>query len=124
MNIDTNNIKDILITGNYISEEDAQKAEDSAKKNEITFVEALLRDGVVNSDIVGQATAESFKVPYSDLNSAAISADQVRKIPEDVAKKLRVVLFNEDDEKLDFHSGETVWVHWIPGWEVILPDEH
>jgi len=31
--------------------------------------------------------------------------------------------FNEDDEKLDFHSGESVWVHWIPGWEVILPDE-
>jgi spermidine/putrescine transport system ATP-binding protein len=32
--------------------------------------------------------------------------------------------FNEDDEKLDFHSGESVWVHWIPGWEVILPDEN
>jgi spermidine/putrescine transport system ATP-binding protein len=31
--------------------------------------------------------------------------------------------FNEDDEKLDFHSGESVWVRWIPGWEVILPDE-
>jgi spermidine/putrescine transport system ATP-binding protein len=31
--------------------------------------------------------------------------------------------FNEDDEKLDFHSGESVWVHWIPGWEVILADE-
>lgn len=31
--------------------------------------------------------------------------------------------FNEDDEKLDFHTGESVWVHWIPGWEVILPDE-
>lgn len=31
--------------------------------------------------------------------------------------------FNEDDEKLDFHSGESVWVHWIPGWEVILTDD-
>jgi len=30
--------------------------------------------------------------------------------------------FNEDDEKLDFHSGESVWVHWIPGWEVILDE--
>lgn len=29
--------------------------------------------------------------------------------------------FNEDDEKLDFAIGEEVWVHWIPGWEVILP---
>lgn len=31
--------------------------------------------------------------------------------------------FNEDDEKLDFRMGEAVWVHWFPGWEVILPHE-
>lgn len=29
--------------------------------------------------------------------------------------------FNEDDEKLDYKSGEPVWVDWIPGWEFILP---
>lgn len=28
--------------------------------------------------------------------------------------------FNEDDPKLDFLPNETVWVHWIPGWETIL----
>lgn len=31
--------------------------------------------------------------------------------------------FNEDDEKLDYKSGEQVWVQWIPGWEVLLPHE-
>lgn len=31
--------------------------------------------------------------------------------------------FNEDDEELDFQLGEAVWVSWVPGWEVILPDE-
>lgn len=30
--------------------------------------------------------------------------------------------FNEDDEKLDYSPGETVWVNWVPGWEVILSD--
>jgi type IV pilus assembly protein PilB len=97
-NIDNNHIKELLIAGSYISEDDAKKAEESATKDAIGFVDALLRDGVVNSDIVGQATAESFKVPYADLNSAAISADQVRKIDEETAKKLRIVLFNEDTE--------------------------
>ncbi len=99
MNIDTNNIKEILINGNYISAEDAEKAEALAKQSEISFVDALLRDGVVNSDIVGQATAEAFNVPYADLNSAAISADQIRKIPEELAKKRRVVLFDEEKEE-------------------------
>ena len=99
MIVDNQNIKEILIQGNYISEEDAKRAEDLAKKGVISFVDALLRDGVVNSDIVGQAIAESFKVPYADLNSAAITADQVRIIPEEVAKRLRVVLFDNNDEK-------------------------
>lgn len=31
--------------------------------------------------------------------------------------------FNEDDEKLDYRTGEPVWVDWIPGWEVILPHD-
>jgi spermidine/putrescine transport system ATP-binding protein len=31
--------------------------------------------------------------------------------------------FNEDDEKLDFLVGESVWVHWFSGWEVILPHD-
>ena len=98
MNIDNNNIKELLINGNYISVDDAEKAEAIAKQSGSSFVDALLRDGVVNSDIVGQATAEAFKVPYADLNSASVSADQVRKIPEEVAKKLRVVLFNDEKE--------------------------
>lgn len=98
MKVENKNIKDLLIAGNYISAEDAKKAEDLAKKNEVTFVDALLRDGVVNNDIIGQAIAESFKVPYSDLNSAAITPEQVRKIPEEVAKKLRVVLFTDSEK--------------------------
>jgi spermidine/putrescine transport system ATP-binding protein len=36
---------------------------------------------------------------------------------------LATQFFNEDDEKLDYASGETVWANWIPGWEVILPND-
>jgi type IV pilus assembly protein PilB len=97
-NIDNKHIQELLIAGNYISEEDSKKAEESAISGNIGFVDALLRDGIVNSDIVGQATAESLHVPYADLNSAAISAEQIRKIDEEVAKKWHVVLFSEDRE--------------------------
>lgn len=31
--------------------------------------------------------------------------------------------FNEDDENLDFKRGESVWVEWMFGWEVVLPHE-
>lgn len=31
--------------------------------------------------------------------------------------------FNDDDENLDYSRKEKVWVHWMPGWEVVLPHE-
>ncbi|MBS0358355.1 MAG: spermidine/putrescine ABC transporter ATP-binding protein PotA [Proteobacteria bacterium] len=31
--------------------------------------------------------------------------------------------FDEDDDSLQYTLGEPVWVHWLPGWEVILPFE-
>lgn len=32
--------------------------------------------------------------------------------------------FNEDDENLNYTLNERVWVHWLNGWEVILPYEN
>lgn len=32
--------------------------------------------------------------------------------------------FNEDDENLDYHITEKVWIEWVAGWEVILPFEN
>jgi spermidine/putrescine transport system ATP-binding protein len=31
--------------------------------------------------------------------------------------------FDEEDDSLVYLQGEKVWIHWIAGWEVILPDE-
>ena len=32
--------------------------------------------------------------------------------------------FDEDDEKLEYTLNERVWVHWLNGWEVLLPYEN
>ncbi len=31
--------------------------------------------------------------------------------------------FNEDDDRLEYKVGESVWVNWASGWEVVLPYE-
>ncbi len=31
--------------------------------------------------------------------------------------------FDEDDDKLEYSINEPVWVHWLTGWEVLLPYE-
>ncbi|MDI9818563.1 MULTISPECIES: spermidine/putrescine ABC transporter ATP-binding protein PotA [unclassified Legionella] len=32
--------------------------------------------------------------------------------------------FDEDDDKLEYAPNESVWVHWLTGWEVLLPYAH
>lgn len=32
--------------------------------------------------------------------------------------------FDEDDDKLEYLLNELVWIHWLPGWEVLLPYEN
>ena len=31
--------------------------------------------------------------------------------------------FDEDDDRLEYKMGASVWISWSPGWEVILPHE-
>lgn len=98
MRISDTQIKDVLLKGNYIAADDAKKAEEFSKTpgGILTY---LLSQGLVTKDLVGQAIAESIGVSYADLNSHPPDKEQVLKIPEEIAKKLRVVLFAETDSK-------------------------
>jgi len=94
MQFDDVSIKEILLAGNYITEDDVKKAEEFAKTHRTSLVDFLLAEGLVNKDMLGQAIAESLKVPYADLNSNQPPKEQVLLIPENIAKKLRVVAFS------------------------------
>lgn len=50
------------------------------------------------------------------------TVDLIVRLPS--GKKIAAAeFFNEDDEKLDYHITENVWIDWVPGWEVIIPYE-
>jgi type IV pilus assembly protein PilB len=87
--------KDILLNGGYVSPEDIEKAEKHAKKHKVLITDYLLSQGVINKDLLGQAIAEFFGVPYADLNSNQPSREQVLNIPEKIAVKYRIVLFKD-----------------------------
>jgi spermidine/putrescine transport system ATP-binding protein len=50
------------------------------------------------------------------------TVDLIVRLPSE-KRILATEFFNEDDEKLDYHITEKVWIDWIPGWEVLLPYE-
>ncbi len=94
MNLDKLNLKEILLNGAYVTTGDIRRAEDFAKSRHTTFIDYLLTEGLITRDLLGQAIAEHFAVPYADLSSNQPTAEQVLKIPESIAKKYRVVLFS------------------------------
>ncbi|MBI2033810.1 MAG: Flp pilus assembly complex ATPase component TadA [Candidatus Liptonbacteria bacterium] len=95
--IDTGKIESILLRENYVTSDEIKKAEEFGKSRNTSPIEYLLTEGLITKDLLGQAIAESFGVPYADLNSNAPSKEQVLKIPEETAKKFHIVLFKESE---------------------------
>ncbi|MFA6588619.1 MAG: ATPase, T2SS/T4P/T4SS family [Patescibacteria group bacterium] len=93
-------IIDILLRESYITEEDVKKAQTYAKDNNASMADYLILEDIITKDLLGQAIAEAFKVRYADLNSYPPSREQVIVIPEELAKKLRVVLFSEGKKEV------------------------
>ena len=90
-------VVEILQNGGYITKEQAAAADTDARNPGESRLKFLMRDGTLNGDIIGQAIAESYKLPYADLNSKMPTAEQVNLIVPQVARAYRVVYFGEDE---------------------------
>jgi type IV pilus assembly protein PilB len=120
MRFDDKTIKEILLNENYITEEDAKNALDFAKIHNTSFVQYLLQENLITKDLLAQATAELFQVPYADLNSTFPSREQVQKIPEETAKTYRVVVFSEEKNKVVVTTDNPQDKHLVPVLEKIF----
>lgn len=93
-------IKDILTREGYVVPEDIEKAESYAKENQTSIVDYLLNHELITKDLLGQAVAEAYGIPYADLNSNSPPREQVLRIPAAEARKLRAVLFLEHNDRV------------------------
>lgn len=120
MKFDDKTIREILIKGNYVTEEDVKKSEDLGKSHHASFIEYLLQENLITKDLLGQAIAESFNVPYADLNSTIPAPEQVHKIPEEIAKKYRAVIFAEEKDKVVITTDDPKNKNLLPELEKLL----
>ncbi len=69
--MDTNDqiVRDILSRQSYVTPEDIAKAEKYAKEHNSSFIDYLFSSGLINRDLLGQAVAEAFKVPFFNLTA-------------------------------------------------------
>lgn len=95
MRLDDEQVKEALLAGNSVSTEDLQRAEKYSVANHTSMVDFLMQENIITNDLLGQAMAKHFKVPYADLNLHPPSRDQVLRIPERIGSASRVVLCRE-----------------------------
>ncbi len=100
MKLDDKAIRELLLKEEYITEADISDAEVFTKEHHASFVDYLIQKNLISKGLLGQAIAESLRVPYADLKSAAPSPRQVQTIPEEIGKKYRIVLFEWDEKKI------------------------
>ena len=96
MILDDKTISTILLSQNYISQEDITNAQKYVKSYRTSMMEYLLTSGLVTRELLGKAIAEYYKVSYADLKNNRPLKEMVLKIPEEIGKKNRVVLISLD----------------------------
>lgn len=100
MSIDNEQIIDILLKEAYVTQEDVDKAKQHAEKHRSSIVDYLISEQLLTEDIIGQAVAEFYHVPYADLNSNQPDREQILTIPEEVGKKYRTILFQIEEKQV------------------------
>jgi len=87
-------IGDVLLHLGYIDEEQLHTAIKSHKENGIKLGEALVQLGYIDESALGTALADQLKIPFLDLKHYPIKPEIIRKVPERVARRYRVLLID------------------------------
>lgn len=106
--MDAKEILDLLVNTQYITADDCKLALSSTNDDSSIAIDYLVQNNIITYDIIGQALAESLGAPYFDLNTFLPSKDDVMKIPEAVAKELRLVYFKDLPDKIQIASDNQV----------------
>lgn len=93
-------IEDVLLREKHFSPSELKKAKEFSIANNISVIECLLVKGLINSNTLGEAISLWFKVPYFSLGSNPITQEQALAIPEEIAKKYRIIFIKSNDKNV------------------------
>ena len=95
--IDDSQLINILIEQSYIGQEDVTAARE--KVGEDKLVSYLIENKFITRELVDQAVAEFYKIPYFNLsgNSEQIPQDLVARLPETVCQTYHIALIGENE---------------------------
>ena len=106
MKIDDKKLREILLSENYVTEEEIQKFAEKAEETQTPIVEYLIKEEIISETLLAQAIAESFGVAYADLNLKQPTKEEALQVPEDFAKEHRIVFYEADENSMTFTTDD------------------
>jgi len=93
---DIDTLKKLLLKESYISEADSKAAELGAKTG-ADYVAHLIQEQLLTKNLLGQALAESYALPFVDLGAHAPDKTDIH-LPENIARDNRVIIVRVQDD--------------------------
>lgn len=112
---DKERLLDILSSKGLISSEQIQNVKDEIKRKGVSVEKALEILGYIRKEDIISVIAESMKVPYVDLKNYLIDADIIKLVPEDLARKHKIIPI--------FRVGETLTMAMVDPGDIVTLDE-
>lgn len=99
MEMNSKELGNLLVDENYISQEDFDSAQEFIQEHDISFAQYLLEKEIITKDLLGQAIAEDYGIPYADLNSNPPSEEVLEKIPQEKAREFDATVYSLEEDK-------------------------
>ncbi len=123
MKINNQDLAKILIEGSYLEENNAKEILEKVENNKTSLYDYLIENNLLTNDLIGQAIAESWSLPYADLNTHIPQKEQIIKIPEELAKEKRLILFKEDKDSVTITSDDKDIAKHEIDLKTVFPDK-
>lgn len=109
--LEDSKLKEILLGQDYVSAEDIQKAEDYAKSHRVSILEFLLNNELISRQLLHQAIAEHYNLPFFDLSAKQPDSGTVLQLPQELARSLQAACVEVKENETTIALSE------------VLPDE-
>ncbi|MFC1687842.1 GspE/PulE family protein [Patescibacteria group bacterium] len=93
-------IKKIIISNKILTEDELSSALDKANEKRQSLEDYLISNKILGENVFYEAIANYLKVPFIDLREQTIRKDILTVLPEAIAQKHRIVVFEKDPKEL------------------------
>lgn len=90
----------ILLEQNYLSQDEMQKVLAEAAERKIELRMILFEQGLLTRELLENALAEHYKLPFYDIQAHPPSAEVAELLPEDCARSLSVLAVKRENEAI------------------------